>query len=275
MSKEMNVVLAQLNPALRNPSRNLEIINEIVSEHSYADLVVFPELFLSSYTVKKPEELAIDLNGPENHNIGRVADDNSTAIVYGAAERMPGGCANSAFCIDRFGEFVGAYRKTHLFGDETGAFVAGNELLIADINDVQVGIMVCFDVEFPEVARALALSGAELLVTISANMDPFGKDHRIFCTARALENGLPHLYVNQVGSGETFNFAGGSMIISADGNCLASAGDKDERVVSHRLILGVRDDGRPDELRPDYLSKVRPKLPVTTKISNYAGERDS
>ena len=61
--------------------------------------------------------------------------------------------------------------------------------------------MICFDVEFPEVARSLAKAGANLLVTVSANMDPFGRDHDVFATARALENGVPHLYVNQVGRG--------------------------------------------------------------------------
>ena len=264
MTKEMNVVLAQLNPALRNPSSNLETMHEIVAEHSYADLVVFPELFLSSYTVETPEELAIDLDGPETANIGHTAQDNSTAIVFGAPERVPGGCANSALCIDQCGKVVGSYRKTHLFGDETKAFIAGDELMIFNINDVQVGIMICFDVEFPEVARTLAQSGAELLVTISANMDPFGRDHKIFCTARALENGIPHLYVNQVGSGETFNFAGGTMVVSSDGNYLTRASVTDERVVSCRLNLFTNDDVKPDELRPDYLSRVRSTLPVNT-----------
>ncbi len=87
--------------------------------------------------------------------------------------------------------------------------------------------MICFDVEFPEVARSLALAGADLLVTISANMDPFGRDHDVFVTARALENGLPHLYVNQVGRGEAFTFAGGTMAVSADGDRLAEAGGCD------------------------------------------------
>jgi predicted amidohydrolase len=195
----MNTLLAQLRPALRNTPRNLETVRKIVTENADVDLAVFPELYLSGYTTSKPEELALDLEGSEIDAIARLARENSTAVILGAPERAPAGIANSAICVDRYGNITGSYRKTHLFGSERDAYVAGNELLIVDLDGVRAGIMICFDVEFPEVARALVKAGANLLVTFSANMDPFGRDHDVFATARALENGVPHLYVNQVG----------------------------------------------------------------------------
>ena len=104
----------------------------------------------------------------------------------------------------RRGKVSAVYRKVQLYGgDESDAFAAGDELLVVELCGVKIGLMICFDVEFPEVARALARGGAEMLVTISANMEPFGNDHAVFCSARALENGLPHVYVNQVGPWET------------------------------------------------------------------------
>lgn len=60
-------------------------------------------------------------------------------------------------------------------------------------------------------------------------MEPFGPDHDVFAIARALENGLPHLYVNQIGRGETFTFAGGTTAVSADGERLAEAGSSEGR----------------------------------------------
>ncbi len=94
--------------------------------------------------------------------------------------------------MDERGTIAAVYRKVQLFGgDESDAFVAGDELLVVEFCGVKVGLMICFDVEFPEVARSLARAGAELLVTISANMEPFGNDHAVFVSARALENGLP------------------------------------------------------------------------------------
>ncbi len=226
-----------------------------------ADLVVFPELFLSSYTVNGLDELALDLDGPEVESIAQAARENSTAVIFGAPERLAAGIVNSAVCVDRRGDMVGSYRKTHLFGDERAAFVAGDELLIVDIDGLKVGLMICFDVEFPDVARTLALAGADLFVTISANMEPFGRDHEIFSTARALENGIPHLYVNQVGRGETFTFPGGTMVVSMDGDYLAVAGQS-EKVIDYDLDLSARSSAKPDQLRPNYLEELRSPLPV-------------
>ena len=262
MPGKINTLLAQLRPALRNTPQNLETMRKIVAENNDADLAVFPELFLSGYTTSKPEELALDLERSEVDAIARLARENSTAVIFGAPERASLGVANSAICVDRAGNIAGSYRKTHLFGHEQDAFAAGDELLVVNLDGVRAGIMICFDVEFPEVARALVKAGANLLVTISANMEPFGRDHDVFATARALENGVPHLYVNQVGRGEAFTFAGGTMIVSADGDRLAEASAAKEKVVRHQLDLSVRSVERPEVLRPDYLKEMRGPLPV-------------
>ncbi len=261
MPAELNVVLAQLNPSLRQTDANTETVARVVAEHPEADLFVFPELFLNGYTTNNIEELALDPEGPEVGRVARIAGESSSAVIFGAPERFGGGYANSALYVDRRGDLAGTYRKTHLFGEERGAFVAGDELLVVDLEGTKLGLMICFDVEFPEVARSLALAGADVLVTISANMDPFGRDHDVFATARALENGLPHLYVNQVGEGEAFRFAGGTMAVSADGDRLAEAGLSGEAVVRLRLDADGN-SARPDELKPDYLNEMRGALPV-------------
>ena len=99
-------------------------------------------------------------------------------------------------------------------------------------------------------------------MTISANMNPFGRDHDVFATARALESGVPHLYVNQVGRGERFSFTGGTMIVSADGDHLAEAGAAEEKVIRQKLDLSARSAERPEDLRPDYLKEMRGPLSV-------------
>lgn len=262
MPGKTNMVLAQLRPALRDTEQNLETMRRIIAENADADLIAFPELYVSGYTTSRPKELALDLDGPEMDAIASVARENSTAVVFGAPERVSGGTANSGICVDRYGNVAGSYRKTHLFGSERDAFVAGDELLIVDLDGVKAGIMICFDIEFPEVARSLAKAGADLLVTISANMDPFGRDHDVFATARALENGLSHLYVNQVGRGEAFVFAGGTMIVSADGDRLDGSGFSEETVLRHQLDVFARNAYRPEDLRPNYLTEMRGPLPV-------------
>lgn len=259
--KELAAVLAQLTPRLRVAEANVETARGILSRHAGADLFVFPELFLGGYTTNGIEELALDLDGPEAGSMARLARENDAAVIFGLHERVPGGVTNSAACVDRRGNLAGLYRKTHLFGEERKVFVPGDELLVVDLDGVRAGIMICFDVEFPEVARSLALAGADLLVTVSANMDPFGRDHDVFATARALENGLPHLYVNQVGPGEAFTFAGGTMAVSADGDRLAEAGGL-EGSIPVSLDPSARNEDRPENLRPRYLQEMRGALPV-------------
>lgn len=269
----INVVLAQLTPKLRDVAENVRTVEVIVAEHASADLVVFPELFLSGYVTNGLDELALDLDGAEVRAVARAARENDTAVIVGAPERLPDGIANSAICVDRDGNVLACYRKAHLFGEEQGAFVAGEELVIVEIGGVEVGLLICFDVEFPEVARSLALAGADLLITISANMEPFGRDHEVFCAARALENGVPHLYVNQVGEGEVFTFAGGTTAVSADGDRLAGAGTSEE-VIGLQLDLSARSDAKPQELRPDYLRQRRAALPVKNKSGSYSVSRN-
>ena len=259
--KGLTAVLAQLTPKLRDPGANVASARGILSRHAGADLVVLPELFLGGYTTNGVEDLAFDLDGPEVGEMMRLARQNDAAAVFGLHERVSGGVANSAVCVDRRGNVAGVYRKTHLFGEERGAFVAGDELLVVDLDGVKVGLMIFFDVEFPEVARSLALAGADLLVTVSANMDPFGRDHDVFATARALENGLPHLYGNQVGEGEAFTFAGGTMAVSADGDRLAEAGGSEGDILVS-LDLSARNEDRPEDLRPRYLEEMHGVLPV-------------
>ena len=262
----LNVVLAQLSPRLRQTKANIETMGRIVAEHPEADLVVFPELFLSGYTLTDIEGLAVHLDGPELKMIADMARESSTALMFGTPERVSGGIANSAFCVDEQGTIAAVYRKVQLYGgEESDAFVAGNELLIVELCGLKMGLMICFDIEFPEVARALARAGAEMLITISANMEPFGNDHAVFLSARALENGLPHAYVNQVGPGEkNLIFVGGSTVVSPDGEIYAHAGSSDEEILSVRL--------HPDKsnLREDYLSQLRSPMPSVKTVPSGA-----
>jgi predicted amidohydrolase len=209
--------------------------------------------------------LAVHLDGPELKTVADLARESSTALIFGAPERVSGGIANSAFCVDEQGTLAAVYQKVQLYGgEESDAFVAGNELLIVELCGLKMGLMICFDIEFPEVARALARAGAEMLVTISANMEPFGNDHAVFISARALENGLPHVYVNQVGPVEKLTFVGGSTVVSPDGEIYAQASSSEEEILSVRLLL-VKSN-----LREDYLSQLRSPMPKVKAVPSGA-----
>src|SRR6187551_3218042 len=184
----MRALLAQLVPA-DTPDENAGRAAEIIrSRGAVVDLVAFPELYLTGYDLERVASVAVAIDSVPLATIREAAADAGTAVAVGLAERRGRSIANTAALIDEGGVIVASYRKTHLFGAEEDAFEPGDELIVAELGGVRVGTMICFDMEFPETARRLARAGAELLLTVSANMEPFYGDHRIASQARALDN---------------------------------------------------------------------------------------
>lgn len=255
----MKALLAQLACRIGDVAGNTARAVEAIRSHPEAEIAVFPELYLGGYTYRELGDVARAADSAELSEIANAAAEVETAVVIGFAERMSKGVANSVACFDTDGSIAGVYRKTHLFESEAEAgFVEGEELLIVELAGRRVAPLICFDIEFPEPGRQVALAGAELLVTASANMDPFYIDHAVGSVARAHENRLPHLYANLVGSGEGLVFVGASRSIAPTGEILVEASrDQEELVVVPVAELGGFDP------RTDYPKFVRPSLPVT------------
>lgn len=235
-----------------------------LAAHPSVELAVYPELFLSGYELPGAPELAISADDEPLTRIRKAAAGVSTAVIIGFIERTESGAvANSAACIDADGSLAAVYRKTHLFGaDEQRAFVPGEGLLVVELCGRRLAPLICFDIEFPELARAVARAGAELLVTIAANTEPYGPDHELATRARAHDNRRAHVYVNQVGRHRGMTFVGGSCVIASDAHTIVQAGS-DEQLLEIELPLGST--MQPGEV--DYLSQVRTDLPVRTSMS--------
>lgn len=256
----MLAVLAQLASVEGDVRANAERAAAVLAEHPEADIAVFPELFLSGYTTSGFDALARRLDALELRLVAEAAAKSSTAVLIGfAEERASGRPANSAACIDRDGRLAAVYRKTQLFGAEQEAFEPGERLMVVELAGKRVGPLVCFDAEFPEPARALALAGAELLAVSSANMEPFYVDHEVGTRARALENRLPLVYANAVGNLNGMTFVGGSRSIGPSGEILAEASEPKERL----LLAPIGLDEEIDD-RVDYLQHLPGKLEVST-----------
>jgi predicted amidohydrolase len=256
----MLALLAQLASVEGDVRANAERAAAVLAEHPEADIAIFPELFLSGYTTASLETLARFADADELRLVAEAAARASTAVVIGfAEERANGRPANAAACIDRDGRLAAVYRKTQLFGAEQEAFEPGDDLLVVELAGNRVGPLICFDAEFPEPARALALAGAELLAVSSANMEPFYVDHEVGTRARALENRLPLIYANAVGSAGEVTFVGGSRSIAPSGEILAEAPEPEERL----LLAPIGFDEDIDD-RVDYLLHLPRKLKVST-----------
>lgn len=134
---------------------------------------------------------------------------------------------NSAVVVDAQGKLCGVYRKTHLIGPtEASLFRAGDGLCVAEAAGLRLGIVICYDIEFPEVARALVRAGAQMICIPTANMEPFREAPTTLLRARALENGVSFIYANHCGreTDVTYMFYTAlSDIIRADGTDFARA----------------------------------------------------
>lgn len=270
MTHVVRVLLAQLAPATHDVRANVATAGALLDEHPQADLAVFPELYAQSYALRgivpldagpreRDERHELDERHGPLEPLLEAARRNATAVIVGAAERTGTGMVNAAVCVDERGEIVARYHKVHLFGAEPRFFEPGAEYVVVGFAGVVVGVLLCYDVEFPEAARALADAGAGLLVTLSANMDPYAEDHALFVRVRALENGLPHVYVNCVGEEGRLRFCGRSSVVDAAGGLVAElpAYRAEVRVVEVPLGPAARDGAS-----PDYLADRRPGVPV-------------
>lgn len=188
------IALCQI-PVSPDPAINIKRVREALSRAEGADLAIFPEATLTRYG-RRITDLAEPLDGPFLTAVAEAARAHGTAVIAGVFEpgQAPGRVHNTAVALDSSGELRAAYRKIHLFDSfgarESELVVPGSEPTVVELAGVRVGLITCYDVRFPELARALVDRGAELFAVIAAwGSGPLKEDHWItLVRARALEN---------------------------------------------------------------------------------------
>lgn len=188
-------------------------------------LAVLPEMFSCSFDNE-------NLSGHSNfsdHIIERLsffAKEKQMAIVGTLPEREKDHIYNTMVFIDVDGKVKGRYRKLHLFRltGEHLYYTAGNKIVTIDTSFGRIGLMICYDLRFPELARAMFLKKAQIII-VSAQWPESRKDHwKTLIKARAVENQLFMICSNRTGMDEDLQFPGMSMIVDPMGNSLAEAG---------------------------------------------------
>jgi len=258
---QMRVALAQLRPVLGDKPANLATAARVIADASAAraDLLVFPELFLTGYfTREHTREIAEHVDGSTLKILAAHARAHRIAVVIGfpEADRARDTVYNAVCLISATGEFEACYRKIHLYGAEHRYFSAGSEHVVVTIAGCRVGLMICFDIEFPESARITALQGAQILLVSSANMSPFESYQEAYLKARALENHAFVVLTNRVGTEENVQFFGGSGICDPLGRVVCRAG-ADETLLVGDLDLSLIAQSRG---LFDYFASRRPGL---------------
>jgi predicted amidohydrolase len=240
---------------------NLQRLHQLALEAKGADLLVLPEMFLTGYNigVDAVSVLAEVYNGESAQQIARIAKTTGIAILYGYPERTGDGqIYNAVQLIDANGERLCNYRKTHLFGDlDRSMFSAGtDDFPIVELNGWKLGFLICYDLEFPENTRRLALAGAELILVPTANMTPFDFIADVTVRARAYENQCYVAYANYCGHEGDIQYCGQSSIAAPDGSRIAQAG-LDEALIVGELDRQLMVDSRAANR---YLNDRRPEL---------------
>lgn len=229
--RSLQLAVLQSIPQIGGPSQAFNRLDRACAEAAAhgADLLVTPEMFLTGYNIGSDavHSLAEPVAGPMVARAAGLARSHGIGVVCGFPERGEDGRRfNAAVLIDCYGNIVNCCRKTHLFGDvDRAQFDAGDCLCpVADFQGWQIGMAICYDIEFPEVARSLALCGAEAVLVPTANMLPFTGVAERVVPARAEENAIYLAYANYTGSEPPFDYCGLSCLSGPDGRDLARAG---------------------------------------------------
>lgn len=209
-----------------------------------AQLLATPEMFLTGYNIGalQAKVLAEAADGPRTQAVAAIARQHRIAIVFGHPEHDAAGRVyNAAHCVDAQGHTLGAYRKTHLFGAlDRDMFSpgAGDEPLF-ELHGWKLGLLICYDVEFPENTRRLALQGADLIVVPTANMQGFDFVAQHLVPTRAYENQLYVAYANFCGQEGDLTYGGLSCVAPPDGTGLAQAGCSAELLLADLTQTGL------------------------------------
>jgi predicted amidohydrolase len=234
--REVTVATVQLKPRLGEIEENLVRMSEMIStiaSQQRVDLIVFPELITSGYELGvRFTEMAQRVPGPTVNLIAQRANEYGVYVAFGMVvkERVESVLYNSAILIGPEGDLVEVYNKVHLRGEERMAFREGFKMPVIDTEMGTIGLMIGYDLAFPEVARSLVLDGAEIICVL-ANWEASAIDEwKTYLRARAYENAVYMVGSNRVGEDVTLTFGGESMVIGPRGQIYASlAGETDEK----------------------------------------------
>ena len=220
------------------------------------ELVLCPELFASGYNVGDALRTgASDPRGVLFDRFAELAQSLNTAIVYGYPERGDGCLYNAAAFVSADGELLANHRKrlNSPGSFEGDYFTPGEQATRLNYRGIEIALLICYEVEFPEAVRNAAVDGAQLVLVPTALVDQWGVVAERVVPARAFENGLWLAYANHAGHENGFDYLGGSRIVAPDGRIEASAGSGEE------LISALIDTARVEaaQTRLPYLRDFR------------------
>lgn len=257
----MKVVIVQ-NKVQENIFETLKNITELLKNHdlSNSDFLVLPEMFMTPYELKYIKRYSQDKNGLVLEFLKNLAITHNSYVIGGSIPYGEGDSLyNTTFTINRRGEVINRYDKIHLFEitypngvtySEKSIFSEGNDLGIIETEFGKIGVMICFDIRFPELADKLMKSGVKVIFVPAAFNTYTGPLHwQTTFRARAIDNQLFFVGVSPAADsfGE-YNVYGHSIITSPYGEVIAELGEGSGVII--------------EDLDLEEISDVRNKIPI-------------
>jgi predicted amidohydrolase len=252
--QEITIAAVQMKPTLGEIEDNLVKMSDFVSKiasQQKVDIILFPELVTSGYEMGvKFTDVAQIVPGPTVNLMAQRAQEFGVYIGFGmvSKEKVESIIYNTAVLVGPDGELVGEYQKTHLKGEERMAFREGFKLPVFETEIGTLGMILGWDLAFPEVSRAMALEGAYLLCVLASWEKDEIEEWRTYVRARAYENACFVAAANRVGEDVTVTFGGESMIIGPRGKTHASlvTDEKDEKEEKDEKKEGEAEKPKPE-----------------------------
>jgi omega-amidase len=251
----MKIGIAQMECIVGNVNSNLNKMSGFIEKAAEAGcrVVVFPEMVDTGYDVNQIARHASSWDRGPIECIQTNAKQNNMYVICGLSELANGRIYNVMAVVSPDGHLMAKYRKTHLAAfsplHEDKIFTPGNSLETVEIDNMTWGLMICYDLRFPEISRSLALKGSEVLVLSSAWPFPRLRHWNTLLAARAIENQVFVAAANLVGKNSSVTFCGSSRIIDPFGITITSASEEQEA-----LIVG--------DIEKNELVRVRKSMPV-------------
>lgn len=231
----MRVTCIQMNMAFAAPQENFsraEVLLRQAVGSEHPDTVVLPETWNTGFFPSEGLAQYADENGAQTKSaFSALAKELNVNIVAGSvANRKANGIYNTAYVFDRTGKCVAEYDKTHLFSpmQEDCFFQKGDHLCRFTLDGVQCGVLICYDIRFPELTRTLAVGGLDILFLVSQWPAVRLAHLQLLTAARAVENQIFTVCCNSCGTAGETVYAGGSQIVDPLGTILARAGGNEQ-----------------------------------------------
>ena len=247
MKSKLKIGLVQFSPVWENKSANIEKIKNLVSAISEVDLLIFPEMTLTGFTMKA-KDFAEETKGSSFQFFSSLAKEKKCALMFGVIEKGKRKNFNSLIHINNQGKVVSVYRKIHPFSysKENIFYGRGKKAVVTKVKGLNIGLSICYDLRFPELYRLYGKEKVHLIVDIANWPDTRIEHWRTLLKSRAIENQCYVAGVNRVGDDPKLHYKGFSSVFDPMGKEIVGVENEE------KIIIAEIDKSQVDSVRKQF-----------------------